>query len=377
MESSASKPPDARTTGKPTGEPSGNDGPIGVDIGGTGCKAAHVDVAAGELASARQRIDTPHPATPGAVASVVEELIGRLGGSPNIGLTVPAVVRGGVVRSAANIDRAWIGTDARALFGERLGCTCTVLNDADAAGIAEMRFGAGKGRSGVVVVVTLGTGIGTAVFTDGVLVPNTELGHLELKGGDAEKYAAESIRVRDDLSWHKWGHHVGRYLRVLEKPSVPGTDHHRRWGVQEVRPLRESGPIQDVGQYRDSFPPSRSTRPGSSAQPCGHRSHRGCTDPMTCPAPNPDATPTPPPTRQSLTGDEPMSAPTAALHELGQSLWLDNITRKMLDDGVIQYYIDEYSVTGLTSNPSIFDKAVQGGGYDDAIREKSAAGAVG
>lgn len=194
---------------------------VGVDIGGTGCKAALVDTTAGELASDRQRIDTPHPATPDAVADTVVELVDRLGGADLIGLTVPAVVRKGVVRTAANIDDSWIGTDAVTLFGSRLGTDCHVMNDADAAGVAEMNFGAGAGRDGVVIIVTLGTGIGTAVFTDGVLVPNTELGHIELKGHDAEKYAAGSVRERDDLSWHKWGHHVGHYLAEIEKLLSP------------------------------------------------------------------------------------------------------------------------------------------------------------
>ena len=194
---------------------------VGVDIGGTGCKAALVDPGAGELASERQRIDTPQPATPDAVADTVVELLDRLGGADRIGLTVPAVVRRGVVRTAANIDAAWVGTDAVSLFSSRLGTRCHVMNDADAAGVAEMRFGAGKGRDGVVVIVTLGTGIGTAVFTDGVLVPNTELGHIEFKGGDAEAYAAGSVREREDLSWHRWGRRVGRYLRELEKLLSP------------------------------------------------------------------------------------------------------------------------------------------------------------
>ncbi|MCP4434783.1 MAG: ROK family protein [Actinomycetia bacterium] len=194
---------------------------VGVDIGGTGCKAALVDLLNGELASERQRIDTPHPATPDAVAQTVVRLLDVLGGADVIGLTVPAVVRGGVVRSAANIDPEWIGTDAVSLFSEALSTSCTVLNDADAAGIAEMRFGAGSGRNGVVVVVTLGTGIGTAVFTDGVLVPNTELGHIELKGMDAEQYAASSVRDREDLSWKRWGHRVGRYMALLEKLLSP------------------------------------------------------------------------------------------------------------------------------------------------------------
>jgi polyphosphate glucokinase len=188
----------------------------GVDIGGTGVKAALVDPVRGRLLSDRQRVPTPQPATPAAVAAAVLELLGRLPGAGPVGLTVPAVVQHGVVRTAANIDPAWIGTDAGAMFAEAIGRPCTVLNDADAAGLAEMRFGAGAGRSGVVVVVTLGTGIGTAVFTDGVLVPNTELGHLPLKGGEAEHYAASSVREHRGLDWDKWGRRVGRYLRLLE-----------------------------------------------------------------------------------------------------------------------------------------------------------------
>ncbi|MFV0316073.1 MAG: polyphosphate--glucose phosphotransferase [Microthrixaceae bacterium] len=195
--------------------------PIGVDIGGTGVKAALVDLSAGTMASERERIDTPHPATPEAVADVVAELLKRLGGAPHIGITVPAAIRSGVVLTAANIDQAWLGIDAVEMFADRLGQDCVVLNDADAAGIAEMRFGAGEGRDGVVMVVTLGTGIGTALFTDGVLVPNTELGHLELKGHEAEKYASGLVRETEDLSWHQWGHRVGHYLDMVDKLFWP------------------------------------------------------------------------------------------------------------------------------------------------------------
>ncbi len=194
---------------------------IGVDIGGSGIKAALVDLSNGEFASERFRIDTPHPATPSAVAAVVKELVTELGGADVVGVTVPAVVRNGTVRSAANIDSSWIGTDGHKLFSDALGVPCRVINDADAAGVAEMRFGAGGGRSGVVILLTLGTGIGSAVFSDGVLVPNTELGHLQFKGGDAEKYAASSVRVNEDLSWKKWGHRVGRYLRMVEDLFSP------------------------------------------------------------------------------------------------------------------------------------------------------------
>lgn len=208
-------------TSAPNPHPTDDTTVIGVDIGGTGVKAALVDPVAGRLVSDRERVTTPHPATPAAVTGAVLDLMARLGGGGPVGLTVPAVVQRGVVRTAANIDRSWIGTDAGKMFTEAVGRPCTVLNDADAAGIAEMRFGAGVGRTGVVVVVTLGTGIGTAVFTDGVLVPNTELGHLELKGGDAEHYAAASVREHHAMGWQKWGRRVGRYLRLVERVLWP------------------------------------------------------------------------------------------------------------------------------------------------------------
>ncbi len=194
---------------------------VGVDIGGTGVKAGVVDLATGNLLSDRVRLDTPQPATPAAIAEVVAQLIDQLGHAGRVGLTVPAVVQRGVVRSAANIDHSWIDTDADALFSDRLGVECHVINDADAAGLAEVRFGAGRGHDGVVIMLTLGTGIGSAVFTDGKLVPNTELGHLEFHGDDAEHYAAASVRERDDMPWKKWGHHVGHYLTHLEKLFTP------------------------------------------------------------------------------------------------------------------------------------------------------------
>jgi polyphosphate glucokinase len=194
---------------------------VGVDIGGTGVKAGVVDLSQGCLVGDRVRLDTPHPATPDAVADTVAQLLEQLDQRGRVGLTVPAVVLRGVVRTAANIDPAWIGTDADSLFQQRLGVECHVLNDADAAGLAEVRYGAGRGHSGVVIALTLGTGIGSAVFTDGMLVPNTELGHLELHGGDAENYAAASVRERHDMPWKKWGHHVGHYLAHLETLFSP------------------------------------------------------------------------------------------------------------------------------------------------------------
>jgi polyphosphate glucokinase len=194
---------------------------IGVDIGGTGIKGAPVDLGAGAFTAERIRIPTPQPATPDAVAAVVKEIVAKLDAPGTIGLTLPSVVLDGVVKTAANIDQAWIGTDAKALFEEATGRPVGVVNDADAAGIAEVRFGAGKDRHGVVLLVTLGTGIGSALFVDGTLVPNTELGHLPLHHGDAEDWAAESVREDDDLSWKEWGHRLSDYMELVEKLLWP------------------------------------------------------------------------------------------------------------------------------------------------------------
>ncbi len=194
---------------------------FGIDIGGTGMKGAPVDLALGDLVGERHRLDTPQPATPAAMAEVASGIVAQFGWDGPVGIAFPAVVRSGVVHSAANIDRSWIGVDAAALFGDALGRPVRVLNDADAAGVAEMRFGAGQGRSGVVIVVTFGTGIGSGMFVDGVLVPNTELGHLEVDGVDAELRAAASARSREDLSWSAWAKRVERYLAELVKLFSP------------------------------------------------------------------------------------------------------------------------------------------------------------
>jgi polyphosphate glucokinase len=185
---------------------------LGIDIGGTGIKGAPVDVREGKLVQERFRLDTPHPATPDAVAATVATVVEHFQWKGPIGATMPGVVKNGVLLTAANIDKAWIGTDAGKLFSDATGQPVSVLNDADAAGIAEMRFGAGAGRSGVVVMVTLGTGIGFAVFNDGVLLPNTELGHLEMNGKDAEEQASARARDEKDESWKKWAHKVDEYL---------------------------------------------------------------------------------------------------------------------------------------------------------------------
>ena len=184
-------------------------------------KAAIVDTSTGELLTERLRIDTPQPATPAAMADVVTRLVEGHEWTGPVGCAFPAVVRAGIVGSAANIDDSWIDVDADRLFTETLGAEVHMINDADAAGIAEMRFGVGRGRQGVVMVLTFGTGIGSGLFVDGVLVPNTELGHLELDGYDAEKRAAASARKRDGLSWSEWGGRVEHYLKHVEHLFSP------------------------------------------------------------------------------------------------------------------------------------------------------------
>jgi polyphosphate glucokinase len=188
---------------------------FGIDIGGTGMKAAPVDLATGELAADRLRIATPTPATPERLAAVAAELVEHHRWAGPVGVCMPSVVTDGVVRSAANIDDSWIGIDGDALFTEAIDAPVHLVNDADAAGLAEMTWGAGRDRSGVVICVTLGTGIGSALFVDGVLVPNTELGHLELDGVEAEFTAAAIARKRDHLSWKEWGNRVDHYLRHI------------------------------------------------------------------------------------------------------------------------------------------------------------------
>lgn len=189
---------------------------LGIDIGGTGIKGAPVDTATGALVAPRYRIVTPQPATPAAVADVVAEVARNFEWTGAIGTTFPAVVKDGTIHTAANVDNSWIGTDAEKLFATATSSPVTVLNDADAAGVAEMELGAGRGRSGTVFTITLGTGIGSALFVDGALVPNTELGHLEVRGKDAEFRAADSAREREELSWKQWAKRLNEYFAVLE-----------------------------------------------------------------------------------------------------------------------------------------------------------------
>jgi len=189
---------------------------LGIDIGGSGIKAAPVDVTTGDLTADRVKVPTPRPALPDAIAGAVKELVADFSWSGPIGMTFPGVVIGGVTRTAANLDPAWIGLDARALFGRAAGTEVSLLNDADAAGVAEMTFGAGAGVPGTVLLLTFGTGIGSALFTDGQLVPNTEFGHIEVHGQDAEERASERARELHDLSWGKWAGRVDDYLGHVE-----------------------------------------------------------------------------------------------------------------------------------------------------------------
>ncbi|WP_327090816.1 ROK family protein [Nonomuraea sp. NBC_01738] len=189
---------------------------LGIDIGGSGIKGAPVDIQAGRLTRERLRIPTPHPAKPEPVAQVVRQIAEHFAWEGPVGITFPGVVTGGVIRTAANLHHSWIG----AKTGE-LRHGATVINDADAAGLAEATFGAARDKSGTVIVLTFGTGIGSAVFVDGVLVPNTELGHLEIRGKDAEHRASDRAREDHDLSWDKWAERVEEYLKHVEMLFSP------------------------------------------------------------------------------------------------------------------------------------------------------------
>ena len=194
---------------------------LGIDIGGSGIKGAPVDLNQGVLAAERLRIATPQPATPDAVADTVGRIIRHYNWTGPVGCGLPSVVQNGVARTAANIDSSWIGTDVTTLLSQRTGCPVTVINDADAAGIAEMRFGAGRGRNGTILMVTVGTGLGTALFRDGTLVPNTELGHLLLNGKVAEKYASAAAREDLGLSYKTWAKRLDLYLHQLQSLFWP------------------------------------------------------------------------------------------------------------------------------------------------------------
>lgn len=194
---------------------------LGIDIGGTGIKGALVNVKTGELVAERIRIPTPQPSLPKAVAEVVEKIASHFDYKGAAGVTFPAVVKNGVIHTASNVDKSWVQVDAAKLFQKHLGGPVTVVNDADAAGVAEMHFGAGHDKKGVVIMLTFGTGIGSAIFHDGVLLPNAELGHIELRGKDAEKRCSERIREQKGMSYKKWAKIVSEYLAILEKLLSP------------------------------------------------------------------------------------------------------------------------------------------------------------
>lgn len=189
---------------------------LGIDIGGSGIKGAIVDIESGEFASERLRIDTPQPAKPAPVAEVVAEIAARFAWRAAIGCTFPAIVQHGVTMTAANVDHEWIGTDAQQLFASHTGNQVVVLNDADAAGIAEMRFGAGRGQAGLVVILTLGTGVGSSLFIDGHLAPNTEFGHLVIRGKAAELRTSDRARQSKGYSWKRWANRLSEHLQYLE-----------------------------------------------------------------------------------------------------------------------------------------------------------------
>ena len=196
---------------------------FGIDIGGSGIKGAPVDLTTGEFTADRQRVRTPDRSTPEAVGEILAELVGGfdLADDAPIGVAFPAPLDHGVVRFIANLHKSWKGVDLPALVREATGHDAVAVNDADAAGVGEQRYGAAKGRDGVVLLATLGTGIGSALLVDGALVPNTELGHLEIDGHDAESRAAESARDREDLSWEKWAKRLQRYFETVEMLLSP------------------------------------------------------------------------------------------------------------------------------------------------------------
>ncbi len=194
---------------------------LGIDIGGSGIKGAPVNIDTGELVLPRQRIPTPEPAKPKAVADVVAELTRHFDWHGPVGVGFPAVIQDGVAMTAANIHPKWIETKASELFAETTGCPVIVINDADAAGLAEMKFGAGRGQMGTVLLITIGTGLGSAIFINGVLLPNTEFGHIKMDGQDAEFNASDAARKRENLNWKKWSKRLNDYLSYMESLIWP------------------------------------------------------------------------------------------------------------------------------------------------------------
>lgn len=228
---------------------------LGIDIGGSGIKGAPVDTAKGELVADRFRIPTPQPSVPAAVADVVAQIVKHFEWRGPVGCTFPAVIKNGVAHSAANVDKRWIGTNGQQLIEQKTGCPVLLLNDADAAGFAEMQYGAGRGHKGVVIMLTLGTGIGSAIFVDGKLVPNTEFGHMEIRGKDAEDRASDRIRKDEDLSWKKWARRVNEFLARMEALFSPDlfivgggvSKKHDRW-LSYINTQAEIVPAQSLNE---------------------------------------------------------------------------------------------------------------------------------
>jgi polyphosphate glucokinase len=189
---------------------------LGIDVGGSGIKGGIVDTQQGELITERYRIDTPKPAVPSSMIETIEAIIRNFDWQGSVGCGFPAAVKNEIIKTASNIDNSWIGVNASARIEEETGCPTHLVNDVDAAGYAEVEFGAGKDRYGTIFMAAFGTGIGTAVFHNQQLVPNTELGHIPMHGMAAEEYAANSIREQNDLSWEEWGGRVNEYLQLIE-----------------------------------------------------------------------------------------------------------------------------------------------------------------
>lgn len=194
---------------------------LGIDVGGSGIKGAPVNIETGELLQERYRIQTPQPATPEAVAQTIKKIIEHFAWNGKVGVGFPAAVQNGVVKTASNIDKSWIGVQINTYLSEETGCDVLVANDADVAGFAEMRFGGGKGQQGTVILLTIGTGVGSVLFLNGKLFPNTELGHLYFNGSTIEEYAADSVRKNEDLGWKKWGKRFNKVLRHFEQMFYP------------------------------------------------------------------------------------------------------------------------------------------------------------
>ena len=195
---------------------------MGIDVGGSGIKGVPVNIETGEILEDRFRLPTPREAKPSEVADTVAEVLKHFHWSGPVGIGFPAVVRNGIAYTAANIHKSWIETNAEQLFSQVTGCPAFVLNDADAAGIAEMKFGVGREHPlGVAIMITIGTGLGTALFVDGKLVPNTELGHIEIRGKDAETRASDAARQRKEMSWEEWGAKFNEYLNAMERLFWP------------------------------------------------------------------------------------------------------------------------------------------------------------